>query len=76
MIHKYFVIIEELNNIQIDNCNKYLSMINDFCKDKKILYYNNENTRQQRLSVSLQKKLQADSERRQPVVCRWLQLAT
>ena len=36
VIHKYFVIIEELNNIQIDNCNKYLSMINDFCKDKKI----------------------------------------
>lgn len=26
-----------------------------FCKDKKFLYYHNENTRQQRLSVSLQK---------------------
>ena len=36
IIYKYYAILEELKNIQLDNCNKYLSMIDDFCKDKKI----------------------------------------
>ena len=35
-IHKYSEAIENLNKIQIENCNKYLCMINDFCKDKNI----------------------------------------
>ena len=36
LYHKYYAILEDLNNIQLDNCDKYLCMINDFCKDKKI----------------------------------------
>lgn len=35
-IHKYFGIVENLNKIQIENCNKYLCMLNDFCREKNI----------------------------------------
>ena len=35
-IHKYFGIVENLNKIQIENCNKYLCMLNDFCSEKNI----------------------------------------
>ena len=35
-IHKYFGVIENLNKIQIENCNKYLCMLNDFCREKNI----------------------------------------
>lgn len=36
LVQKYYGILEELNNIQKDNCDKYLCMMSDFCKDKKI----------------------------------------